>query len=185
MYPANKAGYSGTAILSKRQADDVSYGLGFELCDNEGRFITARYDDLHISSLYLPSAYGTTQPRKDNFLDEFASRLDIPNHILCGDFNICHRAIDMYRPDDEVSGFLPHEQMWMDDLMQEYTDCWRALNPDKVAYSWWSHRNNAFQNNHGWRIDYCLSNHLKPVKSVIDMVRFSDHSPVITDFEDL
>lgn len=183
VYPAHKAGYSGTAILSKRPADSIRRGLGFEVCDAEGRFIVADFAGLKIASLYLPSAYGISQPRKDNFLDEFAARLPDDIHILCGDFNICRHSIDMYAPSEDVSGFLPHEQAWLNELIDSrYIDCWRELNPNKVGYTWWSHRNNAFERNMGWRIDYCLSM-IRPVKSYVDVVRFSDHAPVVTDFD--
>ena len=190
---AQKKGYSGVAILSKTKPDNVVYGMGIEKYDNEGRFIRADYGDLSIVSVYHPS--GTSgeerQAFKMQWLDDFQEYVhrlqkDRPNLVLCGDYNICHRPIDIHDPvrNANSSGFLPEEREWIDGFIKSgFTDSFRHVNGDKKdSYSWWSYRANARANNKGWRIDYCMvSDNIKNRISDADIIpsaMHSDHCPI-------
>ncbi len=190
---AQKKGYSGVAILSKTKPDNVVYGMGIEKYDNEGRFIRADYGDLSIVSVYHPS--GTSgeerQAFKMQWLDDFQQYVhrlqkERPNLVLCGDYNICHRPIDIHDPvrNANSSGFLPEEREWIDGFIKSgFTDSFRHVNGDKKdSYSWWSYRANARANNKGWRIDYCMvSNNIKNRISDADIIpsaMHSDHCPI-------
>ena len=190
---AQKKGYSGVAILSKTKPDNVVYGMGIEKYDNEGRFIRADYGDLSIVSVYHPS--GTSgeerQAFKMQWLDDFQEYVyrlqkERPNLVLCGDYNICHRPIDIHDPvrNANSSGFLPEEREWIDGFIKSgFTDSFRHVNGDKKdSYSWWSYRANARANNKGWRIDYCMvSDNIKNRISdagVIPSAMHSDHCPI-------
>lgn len=190
---AQKKGYSGVAILSKTKPDNVVYGMGIEKYDNEGRFIRADYGDLSIVSVYHPS--GTSgeerQAFKMQWLDDFQEYVhrlqkERPNLVLCGDYNICHRPIDIHDPvrNANSSGFLPEEREWIDGFIKSgFTDSFRHVNGDKKdSYSWWSYRANARANNKGWRIDYCMvSDNIKNRISdagIIPSAMHSDHCPI-------
>lgn len=190
---AQKKGYSGVAILSKTKPDNVVYGMGIEKYDNEGRFIRADYGDLSIVSVYHPS--GTSgeerQAFKMQWLDDFQQYVhrlqkERPNLVLCGDYNICHRPIDIHDPvrNANSSGFLPEEREWIDGFIKSgFTDSFRHVNGDKKdSYSWWSYRANARANNKGWRIDYCMvSDNIKNRISDADIIpsaMHSDHCPI-------
>jgi exodeoxyribonuclease-3 len=164
-FSAQKKGYSGVAILSKQKALNVKYGCGHDVFDYEGRIIQADYEGFSVISAYFPS--GTTgelrQDVKYAFLDYIYNHLDylksmIPNLIICGDYNICHEAIDIHDPkgNKDSSGFLPEERAWMTKLFNNgFTDTFRTLHPNEPNhYTWWSFRANARANNKGWRIDY-------------------------------
>ena len=190
---AQKKGYSGVAILSKTKPDNVVYGMGIEKYDNEGRFIRADYGNLSIVSVYHPS--GTSgeerQAFKMQWLDDFQQYVhrlqkERPNLVLCGDYNICHRPIDIHDPirNANSSGFLPEEREWIDGFIKSgFTDSFRHVNGDKKdSYSWWSYRANARANNKGWRIDYCMvSDNIKNRISDADIIpsaMHSDHCPI-------
>lgn len=190
---AQKKGYSGVAILSKTKPDNVVYGMGIEKYDNEGRFIRADYGDLSIVSVYHPS--GTSGEERQAFkmqwledFQEYVHRLqkERPNLVLCGDYNICHRPIDIHDPirNANSSGFLPEEREWIDGFIKSgFTDSFRHVNGDKKdSYSWWSYRANARANNKGWRIDYCMvSDNIKNRISdagIIPSAMHSDHCPI-------
>lgn len=190
---AQKKGYSGVAILSKTKPDNVVYGMGIEKYDNEGRFIRADYGDLSIVSVYHPS--GTSGEERQAFkmqwledFQEYVHRLqkERPNLVLCGDYNICHRPIDIHDPvrNANSSGFLPEEREWIDGFIKSgFTDSFRHVNGDKKdSYSWWSYRANARANNKGWRIDYCMvSDNIKNRISDADIIpsaMHSDHCPI-------
>ncbi len=173
-YPAQKKGYSGVAILCKQKPDDIMYGLGHELFDYEGRIIGATFGDITVISCYFPS--GTTgdirQDVKYKFLDYFYNyfeNLKIKNGnqkwIVCGDYNICHKEIDIHDPkgNKNSSGFLQEERAWMDKWFNSgMVDTFRLLNPDPHFYTWWSYRAGARSRNKGWRIDYIsVSENLK------------------------
>lgn len=192
-FSAQKKGYSGVAILSKTKPDNVVYGMGIEKYDNEGRFIRADYGDLSIVSVYHPS--GTSgeerQAFKMQWLDDFQEYVhrlqkERPNLVLCGDYNICHRPIDIHDPvrNANSSGFLPEEREWIDGFIKSgFTDSFRHVNGDKKdSYSWWSYRANARANNKGWRIDYCMvSDSIKNRISdagIIPSAMHSDHCPI-------
>jgi len=191
-YPAQKKGYSGTAIFTKITPKHIEYGCGHEDYDFEGRVIRADFDKASVMSVYFPS--GTTgdvrQDFKYKFLDDFqlySNELlkEKSNLVVCGDFNICHRAIDIHNPKSNAnsSGFLPAEREWMENFINSgYIDSFRHLNPDPHHYTWWSYRAGARGKNLGWRIDYnMVSNGLKDsiVSSrILPSAVHSDHCPV-------
>ena len=195
-FSAKKRGYSGVAILSKTKPINVVFGTGIESMDFEGRNIRADFEDLSVMSLYLPS--GTNLARLEHKLEymdlfqEYINKLkkDIPNLIVCGDYNICHEAIDIHDPvrNKNTSGFLPQERAWMSEfLKQGFVDAFREVNQAKDQYTWWSNRGRAWDNNVGWRIDYQIispNSKLKIMKArIYKSKRFSDHSPLIINYE--
>ena len=195
-HSAQKKGYSGVAILSKTNPLNVQKGTGIEHMDFEGRVIRADYENVSVISLYLPS--GTNLDRlehKFKFMDDFQGYIDAlkKNHsrlVICGDYNICHRAIDIHDPvrNKNVSGFLPEERQWIDTFMNNgFVDSFRHLNPEPHQYSWWSYRANARNNNKGWRIDYNMvsENLKKNIKSayLLPDAKHSDHCPVGVELE--
>lgn len=190
-FSAQKKGYSGVAILSKIEPKKIKYGTGINHIDFEGRVIRADFEKFSVISLYLPS--GTNNLRlnyKLKFMDDFLDYInklkqEFPNLIICGDYNICHKHIDIHDPirNKNVSGFLIEERMWLDKFLElGFTDSFRLLNKNPNEYSWWSYRANSRQNNKGWRIDYNLvSNSIKEniYKSyILSDVCHSDHCPV-------
>jgi exodeoxyribonuclease-3 len=195
-FPATKKGYSGVAILSKVKPNKVVFGTGIDHMDFEGRNLRADFDDFSVMSLYLPS--GTNMDRLDykfQYMDEFHEYItnlkkEIPNLIICGDYNICHEAIDIHDPirNKTVSGFLPEERAWLDKFMKNgFIDTFRFFNKEPHHYSWWSYRANARANNKGWRIDYCLAS--EPLKDrlrravILPEAKHSDHCPVLVEIE--
>lgn len=193
-FSAQKKGYSGVAILSKIKPNQVTYGTGIDFMDAEGRNLRADFEDFSVMSLYLPS--GTNIDRlahKFEYMDAFqtyvdALKLQVPNLIICGDYNICHEAIDIHDPirNAKVSGFLPEERAWLDGFMKSgFVDSFRHFNKNPHHYSWWSYRANARNNNKGWRIDYHLvSNLLAPKMSrayILPEAKHSDHCPVVLE----
>lgn len=194
---AEKKGYSGVGIYSRKKPENILVGLGWDLADQEGRYVAIQLDKLWIASLYLPS--GTSgehrQAAKYDFLDKYAHYLkslktQAHEYILCGDWNIAHKNIDLknWKSNQKNSGFLPEERAWMDKLFGElgYVDAFREVNQESDQYTWWSYRGQAWKKNVGWRIDYqVISPGLKPtVKSAIiyKEQRFSDHAPLIMDY---
>lgn len=194
-HPAVKKGYSGVAILSKAQPDHIEYGMGLSHYDDEGRIIRADFDGLSFISAYFPS--GTSgdlrQQFKYQFLDDVYGyiqdlKMELPALIMSGDYNICHRAIDIHNPvgNKNSSGFLPEERAWMEKFTTTgFDDSFRLLNKDPHHYTWWSYRANARNNNKGWRIDYHMTSSPlrdKIKRSVIlpDAVH-SDHCPILLE----
>ena len=190
-FSAEKKGYSGVAIFSKKNPVNISYGSGISHMDFEGRILRLDFEKLSVMSLYLPS--GTNINRlnyKFKFMDEFRVYIDnlklkFPNLIICGDYNICHQAIDIHDPvrNKTVSGFLPEERDWLNRFINSgFVDSFRFLNPEPNQYTWWSYRANARKNNKGWRIDYALvSESLKKNISksfILSEAYHSDHCPV-------
>lgn len=195
---AERPGYSGVAVLSKRQPDRLIKGLGWPDLDGEARYLEAQFGRLSVISLYLPSGSSGDQRQavKMNFLDRFARYLKAcrkrrRDYIICGDFNIAHKKIDIrnWRSNQKNSGFLPEERAWMDALFNElgFVDAFRLLNTQPDQYTWWSNRGNARANNVGWRIDYqVISKELgdKVQRARIYTARnFSDHAPLIMDYD--
>jgi len=196
-YPAEKKGYSGTAILTRITPRHVEYGCGEADYDREGRMIRADFDNCSVMSAYFPSGSSgeLRQQFKFRFLDDmqqYSNRLltDIPNLVISGDYNICHRAIDIHNPKSNArsSGFLPEEREWMEGFIQSgYVDSFRHLNPDPHHYTWWSYRAGARKRNLGWRIDYHmvskpLQDHIKRSVILKDAVH-SDHCPVLLEMD--
>ncbi|HOI32574.1 MAG: exodeoxyribonuclease III [Bacteroidales bacterium] len=197
-FPAQKKGYSGTALLSKKQPDNVVYGMNLPQYDNEGRFLRADFGELSVVSIYHPSGSSgdERQAFKMQWLSDFqdyvlALRMERPKLILSGDYNICHQAIDIHDPvrNATVSGFLPEEREWMTGFLEQgFVDSFREMNKTPHNYSWWSYRANARANNKGWRIDYhMLSENLLPdlkSASILPDVKHSDHCPVVVELAD-
>lgn len=195
-FSAQKKGYSGVAILSKIQPKNVVFGTGIESMDVEGRNVRADFDDFSVMSLYLPS--GTNIERLDHkfkYMDDFQQyintlKVEIPNLIIGGDYNICHEAIDIHDPirNATVSGFLPEERRWLDGFMKSgFIDSFRHFNKEPHQYSWWSYRANARNNNKGWRIDYHLvseplRNRLKRAV-ILPEAKHSDHCPIVVEID--
>lgn len=193
-FPATKKGYSGVAILSKIEPQKIVYGTGIEHMDFEGRNLRADFENLSVMSLYLPS--GTNIDRLDHkykYMDDFHNYImhlkkDIPNLVICGDYNICHEAIDIHDPirNQTVSGFLPQERAWLDTFMKSgFIDSFRHFNKEPHNYSWWSYRAGARGNNKGWRIDYNLvSENLKERMTravILPDAKHSDHCPIMVE----
>jgi exodeoxyribonuclease-3 len=193
-YPAQKKGYSGVAILSKHKPLHVEYGTGIDYMDHEGRSIRADFEDFSVISLYLPSGTNTARLEyKFQFMEDFKKYIDnlkkdFPNLVICGDYNICHEAIDIHDPVrlKNVSGFLPVEREWIDDFMKSgFIDSFRHFNKEGDQYSWWSYRANARNNNKGWRIDYNLV--AEPLQEklkravILPEAKHSDHCPILVE----
>lgn len=192
-YSAEKKGYSGVAIFSKIKPDKVEMGNGYMQSDAEGRVIRADYGDITLINAYFPS--GTSgderQGYKYQWLEEFFGYIELlrkerPKLIVCGDYNIAHKEIDIHDPkgNKKSSGFLPEERAWMDKMMaQEWVDTFREFHPEPARYSWWSQRFPSVRlNNKGWRIDYInVTKALQPQLSDAEIypdVQHSDHCPV-------
>lgn len=204
-HDAEKKGYSGVAIYSRQAPDRVIKGLakadrgvtGWQEFDREGRYIEARFGDLSVVSLYLPSGSSSEdrQAAKFRFLDLFMPylrklRRRRREYILCGDWNIAHKQIDLknWRANQKNSGFLPEERAWMEELFEQakYIDTFRHLNQEPDQYTWWSNRGRAWDNNVGWRLDYQVATpgigKTAQAVSIYKAQRFSDHAPLITDY---
>lgn len=197
-FDAEKKGYSGTAIYCKDKPKKISRGLGFDIADSEGRFIQADYDGLSVASLYLPSGSSNEErlKRKFSFMEDFmghlvALRRKRREFIVCADWNICHKNIDLknWRSNQKNSGFLPEEREWLDELYDNvgYVDAFREVNKEEDQYSWWSNRGNARANNVGWRLDYHVVTPGLKEKVVSAEIyteqNFSDHAPVILEYK--
>lgn len=196
---ALRKGYSGVALYSRRKPDTVLTSLGAQEFDDEGRYVEMRFGELSVVSLYVPSgsAGPERQASKDRFLEFFLPKLrewigSGRQYILCGDWNIAHRNIDLknWRSNQKNSGFLPHERAWLDAAFDAvgWVDGYRALHPatEGEAYTWWSNRGNARANNVGWRIDYQivtpgLRDKIRAA-SVYKDTFFSDHAPLTLDY---
>jgi exodeoxyribonuclease-3 len=194
-FSAQKKGYSSVAVFCKKEPNHVAYGTGIETMDFEGRNLRVDYDDLSVMSLYLPS--GTNSQRLDfkfNYMDEFQEYINnlkkkIPNLVICGDYNICHEAIDIHNPKMKgVSGFLPEERTWIGSFIESgFVDSFRYLNTELQEFSWWSYRANSRANNKGWRLDYAMVS--KPLKDkiskayILPEAKHSDHCPIVVEID--
>lgn len=196
-YPAQKKGYSGTAILTKQSPRHVEYGCGHCDYDFEGRMIRVDFEDVSVMSTYFPSGSSgdLRQEFKYRFLDDFQGYIDklkeeYPRLIISGDYNICHKPIDIHNPKSNAnsSGFLPAEREWMENFVNTgFIDSFRFFNPDPHHYTWWSFRAGARKKNLGWRIDYnmvsnALESKLKRSSILCDAVH-SDHCPVLLELD--
>lgn len=196
-YSAQKKGYSGVAILTKIHPDKVVYGMNIPQYDAEGRFLRMDIGDISVVSVYHPS--GTSGDERQDFkmqwLSDFENYIkelqkERPNLIICGDFNICHRPIDIHDPvrNAKNSGFLPEEREWIDGFINSgFIDTFRFFNQEPHQYTWWSYRFNSRANNKGWRIDYIMAS--KSVEKnlkrsvILPDAYHSDHCPMLTEFE--
>lgn len=192
---AVKPGYSGVAILSKEKPNHIEYGCGIDIIDYEGRIIRADYNNFSVMSVYFPSGSSgdIRQEFKIKFLNLFEQyiteiKTKIPALIICGDYNICHKSIDIHNPvrNKKTSGFLPEERHWMSSFIDSgFIDAFRINNNKPHQYSWWSYRSNARAKNLGWRIDYIMISDsllLKVNRSVIlSQAVHSDHCPVLVE----
>jgi len=194
-FSAQKKGYSSVAILCKEKPNHIEYGTGIETMDFEGRNIRVDFEDVSVMSLYLPS--GTNAARLDfklNYMAEFQEyvnelKKEIPNLVICGDYNICHEEIDIHNPKMKgVSGFLPIERTWIDTFINNgFIDSFRHLNKEPHHYSWWSYRANSRNNNKGWRIDYNMVS--APLKDniqrayILPEAKHSDHCPIVVELD--
>ncbi len=196
-YPAQKKGYSGVAIFSKKEPKQVVYGCGIKEYDDEGRIIRVDFEDFSVMSVYHPSGSSgdLRQVFKMKWLNDFNTYIgelkkNIPNLVLCGDFNICHKEIDIHNPkaNANTSGFLPEEREWMEQFINTgFIDTFRHFNQQPHQYSWWSYRAGSRAKNLGWRIDYnmataSLGPRLKRAVILADAVH-SDHCPVLLEIE--
>jgi exodeoxyribonuclease-3 len=195
-FSAQKKGYSGVAILSKIKPNHVEFGTGIASMDDEGRNLRADFNGVSVMSLYLPS--GTNDARlqhKFDYMDMFQEyinqlKTDIPNLVICGDYNICHNEIDIHNPKglSNVSGFLPVERLWLGNFIDSgFIDSFRYLNPENQTYSWWSYRANSRNNNKGWRLDYAmvakpLQQNIKRAVILTEAVH-SDHCPILLELD--
>jgi exodeoxyribonuclease-3 len=197
---AEKKGYSGVGLYARRQPDVIVEGLGIPDIDAEGRYLQADFGPLSVVSLYLPSGSSSEERQqvKFAFLERFfphLARLRASGRevILCGDWNIAHREIDLrnWRSNQKNSGFLPEERAWLSQVFDKlgWVDVYRRLHPDTTgeAYTWWSNRGQAWAKNVGWRIDYQIATPCIAARAVRAAIykarRFSDHAPLTIDYD--
>lgn len=193
--PAIKKGYSGVAIFSKIEPKNFCIGCGIDKYDVEGRVIRLDFDDFSIINVYMPSGSSGQhrQAFKFEWLNDFYNyindlKIEIPNLIICGDYNICHQAIDIHNPKSNAnsSGFLPEERAWMEKFFcNGFIDTFRYFNREPHNYTWWSYRAGARKKNLGWRIDYhavtlTMESRLKRSVILKEAVH-SDHCPVLLE----
>lgn len=196
-HDAVRPGYSGVALYCRQKPDEVISGFGVEEFDREGRYLEARFGKLAVVSLYLPSGSSgpERQASKFRFLEAFLPHLRKlrrrkSEYILCGDWNIAHKEIDLknWKSNQKNSGFLPEERAWLDQLFdaEGYVDAFREVNTEPDQYTWWSNRGQAWAKNVGWRIDYqIVSKGLAGAArgaEIYKSQRFSDHAPLTMDY---
>lgn len=197
-HDAERPGYSGVAIYSRREPDAVSAGIGWPDVDAEGRWLEARFGRLSVVSLYMQSGSSSEarQQVKFDFMARFMPYLGSlkrrrREYIICGDWNIAHKKIDIrnWRGNQKNSGFLPEERAWLDELFDRagWVDAFRVVDPRPDQYTWWSNRGQAWAKNVGWRIDHQVVTPglRKSVRkaSIYKARRFSDHAPLIIDYD--
>ncbi len=197
---AEKKGYSGVGIYCRNKPDNIIEGIGHTGFDAEGRYIRADFGDLSVISVYVPSGSSSPerQAAKFSFLDEFYPILDRLRQtgreiVLCGDWNIAHKEIDLknWKSNQKNSGFLPEERAWIGKVLGEggWIDVYRRLYPNAAddCYTWWSNRGQAWAKNVGWRLDYQISTsgiaERAREASIYKAQRFSDHAPLIVDYD--
>lgn len=196
-HSAVRKGYSGVGIITKQLPKNVHYGCGIEKYDVEGRVLRADFEGFSVISVYVPSASNIERlGYKMEFCFDFlkyikALQKDIPNLIICGDFNICHQAIDIHNPAGlkNVSGFLPEERAWMSQFIEEcgLIDSFRYFNQEPDQYTWWSYRQQSRERNKGWRIDYHFATKTLEAQLkrglILSEVKHSDHCPILVELD--
>lgn len=196
-HSAEKKGYSGVGILSKIAPKHVEYGTRIKEIDSEGRVLRVDFDTHSVMSVYFPS--GTSgderQGFKYEFLDLFYNYIhtllkSIPNLVICGDINICHKEIDIHNPksNKNTTGFLPEERAWVSKFIESgFIDTFREFHQEPHRYSWWSYRFNSRANNKGWRIDYqFVTNSMRKNlvnADILDSAVHSDHCPTMLEIK--
>jgi exodeoxyribonuclease III len=194
-FSAEKKGYAGVAILSKIKPKNIVHGCGIEIYDREGRVLRTDFEDFSLMSVYMPSGSSgeERQEFKMQWLSDFQVYINdltktVPNLIVSGDYNICHRAIDIHNPKSNAnsSGFLPEEREWLEGFLSNgFIDTFRHFNKEPHHYSWWSYRAGARGKNLGWRIDYnCATESMRErlVRSaILPEAKHSDHCPVLLE----
>jgi exodeoxyribonuclease-3 len=195
---AEKKGYSGVGVYTQRRPDKIVEGLGVPEIDAEGRYLRTDFGPLSVISIYFPSGSSGEhrQAAKFFFLDRFFPMLrELANCgreiILCGDWNIAHKEIDLknWRSNQKNSGFLPEERAWLSEVFEDlgFVDIFRRINEQPEQYTWWSNRGQAWAKNVGWRIDYQIATPGIAARatavSIYKTERFSDHSPLIIDYD--
>jgi exodeoxyribonuclease-3 len=196
-FDAEKKGYSGVAIYSKQKPNKIHTGLGWDHVDSEGRWIQVDYDGLSVASLYLPSGSSSEerQANKLKFMDRFMEDLNAMKRkrrefIICGDWNMVHKAIDIknFKGNIKNSGCTQVERDWMENLFTKagWVDAFRVVNQEADQYTWWSNRGRAREKNVGWRIDYQIATpgiaQMATKERIYTAQRFSDHAPLIVDY---
>lgn len=194
---AQKKGYSGAGLYTRHAPDDVLIGFGNEEFDNEGRYVEARFGDLSVISVYVPSGSSSEerQQAKYRFMEVFMPHLKALKAagrevVLCGDVNIAHHEIDIknWKGNLKNSGFLPEERAWLTHLFDEagYVDVFRTLDTRAEQYTWWSNRGQAYAKNVGWRIDYQIATpgiaQTAHATAIYKDQKFSDHAPLTMDY---
>ena len=197
-HPAERPGYAGVALYSRSKPERVIRGFGVDEFDREGRYLEAQFPGLSVISLYLPSGSSgpERQASKFRFLESFQPHLRSLRRrrrqaILCGDWNIAHKPVDLrnWKANQKNSGFLPEERAWLDTLFDDtgYVDAFRSVNTEPDQYTWWSNRGAAWAKNVGWRIDYQITTPglagAARAAQIYKAKRFSDHAPLIMDYE--
>jgi exodeoxyribonuclease-3 len=194
-YPAQKKGYSGVAIFTKQKPKHIEYGCGIKEYDDEGRILRIDFEEFSVMSVYHPSGSSgdLRQAFKMEWLEAFLNYINqlkatYPKLVICGDFNICHKAIDIHNPKSNAntSGFLPEEREWMEQFINSgFVDSFRYFNQEPDQYSWWSYRAGSRAKNLGWRIDYnFVTDNLKNRISrsvILPSAIHSDHCPVLLE----
>jgi len=197
-FDAEKKGYSGTAVFARREPDAVIRGIGVPEFDGEGRYLEARFGNLSVVSLYLPSGSSgpERQESKFRFLSAFLPllrelRASGREYVICGDWNIAHKPIDLknWKGNLKNSGFLPEERAWLDELFGGIglVDAFRVVNQGADEYTWWSNRGQAWAKNVGWRIDYQITTPgvgaTAKAAAIYKDQRFSDHAPLLMEYD--
>lgn len=194
---AEKKGYSGVATYTRHKPKKVSYGVGIEKFDSEGRILITEFEEFTLFNIYFPNGQ-KDEERLSYKLEFYDSLLEYWNKevqsgkklLICGDYNTAHTPMDIKnaKANEKTSGFLQIERDWLDKFMSNgFTDTYRYMNPDKIEYSWWSNMFKSRERNVGWRIDYhFISNNflpnLKDAKILCDVFG-SDHCPIMVEIE--
>lgn len=198
-YGARKKGYSGLAVFSRPEALQAECGMGIPEYDEEARVLRLDFRDFSLMNIYVPSGSSgeIRQAFKMRWLEDFYQYMQslmqrLPRLVVCGDFNICHKPIDIHNPvsNKNSSGFLPEEREWLSRFIDlGFIDTFRHFNPDPHHYTWWSYRANSRQKNLGWRIDYHMASEpLRPQlrrAEILPRVVHSDHCPVLLELDSI